>query len=198
MDGFKCNYPTAVCPGNADPLTAPKSGEKAAAAAVVTSGPALPVVKPGWLTTEFWATIATVAGSLISGLAILGYLKQEDQQAVGTAINQGITGLQMFLVSVVGLVQYVRSRQSIKTMAVTQHTQQLADYHTAQNQRLMLQSQLSVAQMQLGTFPVASLEAAKPLPPIAATKPPVSVPAPAATPAPKPATPAPAAPPAPK
>lgn len=72
--------------------------------------------KPGWQTSEFWLTIGTgVAAVAVAVLVAFGYATQDSAEAIGAAITQGAVALGMIVGAVFTIVEYIKSRTTIKS-----------------------------------------------------------------------------------
>jgi hypothetical protein len=83
-------------------------------------------IKPGWMTSEFWASAATVAGQLIAALSILKVIPAADVNPLTHSVGVGLVSFGAFLASAWTVVSYVRSRVQVKTQALALRAARLA------------------------------------------------------------------------
>lgn len=70
--------------------------------------------KPGYLTSEFWAMVASIAAKLIGALVIAGLIADADAPALAESAGIAVTAIGSFVSASYDLGQYVKSRTSIK------------------------------------------------------------------------------------
>ena len=78
--------------------------------------PATPV-KPGYLTTEFWTTLAALVGNIIVVLTITGRLSPEQAKKLATSANELWTTVPLLLANAWMLWNYVSNRSDVKKSA---------------------------------------------------------------------------------
>jgi len=76
-----------------------------------------PEVKPGFLTSEFWATAAAIIANMIAVLVVLGRLTPADAQVLGDAVTALLTTAPVLIANVVVIWRYVTSRAQVKQAA---------------------------------------------------------------------------------
>lgn len=92
----------------------------------VTDVPA-PEVKPGYITTEFWTTLAALVGNVIVVLTVLGRISPEQAKQLSSAFTDLYTTIPLLLTNAWMLWHYVSSRTSLKqTVANADIQRQLA------------------------------------------------------------------------
>lgn len=110
-------------------------------------------VKPGYLTTEFWTTLATFVGNLIVVLTVLGRLSPEQAKKLTESANVLWTVLPVLLANAWMLWNYVTNRTVIKQTA-----------QKIEMQRMQFRQQLQLLQMPPnGTVPAVASTAAPPI-----------------------------------
>ena len=72
-------------------------------------------VKPGYLTSEFWATIAASATAFTALFVALGKITPTEQQSLNANITAGIVAVGAALAAVWSVVQYIKARTLVKT-----------------------------------------------------------------------------------
>lgn len=116
----------------------------------------LPPVKPGYLTTEFWTTLAALVGNVIVVLTVTGRLTPEQAKKLASSANELWTTIPILLANAWMLWHYVSTRTSVKQTA-----QKLEFQRMQFRQRMALTMQMQVA----GIYPNYALEAVPPQPP---------------------------------
>lgn len=96
--------------------------------------------KSGFLTSEFWATAATVVANFIAFLVVLGKIAPDDAQTLNNAIAGIITGLPVVIANVLVVLSFIRGRtQQKETFAETKRLQFRMKREQMKLQRLQLQ-----------------------------------------------------------
>ncbi len=72
------------------------------------------MTKPGYKTSEFWATLA---GQLLTLLALAGLIAPGDLGSLQDAVGKCITAAALFLTNAWVVVSYIRSRTQLKQSA---------------------------------------------------------------------------------
>lgn len=111
--------------------------------------PAEPVVRSGFLTTEFWATAAVIVGNLVGVLSLLGLIAPGDIDTVGAQIKEAVLGLGALVVNGALVFKYISSRVQVKANANAEGTNRLAMHSQALTQRLQMQQEANLAQFRL-------------------------------------------------
>jgi hypothetical protein len=85
-----------------------------------------PEIKPGYLTTEFWTTLAGLVGNVIVVLTIVGRLTPEQAKQLNAAFSDLYTTIPVLLTNTWILWHYISSRTSLKqAVAATELQRQL-------------------------------------------------------------------------
>lgn len=123
--------------------------------------PATPV-KPGYLTTEFWTTLAALVGNVIVVLTILGRLSPEQAKKLTASANELWTTVPMLLANAWLLWSYVSNRTAVK-----QSAQKIEFQRMQFQQRLAMTMRIQQLQMapQHLAAPVQPVKEVKPCPP---------------------------------
>jgi hypothetical protein len=82
--------------------------------------------KPGWMTTEFWTSVATLGANLIGALVIIGKILPADAPELTKSITTGVVSLGAFLASAWTVVNYIKSRLEVKRAALALRAARLA------------------------------------------------------------------------
>jgi hypothetical protein len=69
--------------------------------------------RPGWKTTEFWATAIT---QLLSILALCGFVSSNDSRTLEEAGNKIVVAIFLFVSNAAVVIYYIRSRLHVKTL----------------------------------------------------------------------------------
>jgi hypothetical protein len=72
-------------------------------------------IQPGWATTEFWTTIATIAANLIGVAAIAFHLTPEQTSNLTATVTAILSALGVIAVNAVLAWKFVHSRTELKT-----------------------------------------------------------------------------------
>ena len=100
--------------------------------ATVTDDVPTPEVKPGYLTTEFWTTLAGLVGNVIVVLTIVGRLSPEQAKQLNAAFSDLYAILPVLLTNAWMLWHYVSSRTNLKqSMATSEMQRQLLTLRAA-------------------------------------------------------------------
>lgn len=83
-------------------------------------------VKPGWTTTEFWATIATTVANVIGFLSVVGLVGAEDAPGLTQMTTAAVMAIAAVIVNGFAIIQYIKSRTLVKQEATRLHLQRLA------------------------------------------------------------------------
>jgi hypothetical protein len=67
--------------------------------------------KPGYRTTEFYATLAAL---LVAALVAFGIVTQDDAASLEAAIADGIAAIAAFAVAARVVMEYIRNRTTVK------------------------------------------------------------------------------------
>lgn len=71
-------------------------------------------IKPGWKTTEWWATVIV---QLISALTLFGVINASEGATLEASLKQGLLGVSALLASVWSVVELIKGRVQIKSEA---------------------------------------------------------------------------------
>ncbi len=67
--------------------------------------------KPGWMTSEFWLSLAT---QVVAVLVLTGVIKPGDQQTILGATANIVTGVFAIVSSTITLLTYIQGRNALK------------------------------------------------------------------------------------
>lgn len=70
-------------------------------------------LRPGWRSSEFWATLA---GLLVSALVMFGVVKPHEHQEVAETVTQCVAAAVALVTAAAPLVTYIKSRTHLKSL----------------------------------------------------------------------------------
>jgi uncharacterized protein YdbL (DUF1318 family) len=108
------------------------------------------IVKPGYLTTEFWTTIAAFVGNLVVVLTLIGKITPDQANKLNASLTQLWAILPMLLANGYMLYSYITSRNTTKQVVQEINLRRLEIRQQLANTNLFAQaaSPISPAQQQ--------------------------------------------------
>lgn len=98
------------------------------------------VVKPGYLTTEFWTTLAAFVGNIVLVLALIGKITPEQATKLNASLTQLWAILPVLLANGYMLYSYISSRNTTKQVVQEINLQRLQIRQQLANTNLFAQA----------------------------------------------------------